>query len=76
MKADCAKHAIELHMEIEELATSAAAFFEKFILPMLSGPPTDHDLKSAIHQTLMNLGRVPESLMAELLKHTREKIQN
>ena len=31
-----------------------------------SAEPTDRELKSAINQTLLNLGRVPDALMAEL----------
>jgi hypothetical protein len=82
MKAECAKNAIELHAEIEELATAAVAFYEKFLRPLRafddcpSADPTDHELKSAINQTLLNLGRVPDALMAELLTHTREQLKN
>lgn len=83
MKADCARSAIELHLEIEEIATGAAAFYEKFIRPLKdftedppAAEPTEAELKAAINQTVINMRRLPDALMAELLKHTREQLKN
>lgn len=82
MEPECAKNAIELHAEIEEIAVAAAAFYEKFGRPLkgfddnATAEPTDFELKSAINQTVLNRRALPDALMAELLKHTRQQLKN
>lgn len=75
MRDECAVAAFAIHDEIEEISNAAAAFVEKHFTYEGLGPITDNTIKSAVQQTLINMHRVPDALMSELIKHTREKLK-
>ena len=67
-----------IQSELDALASSAASFIEKWIIPLNEFPDhgrvTDLAIKSGITQTLLNMGHIPDGLMHELIARTRAKL--
>lgn len=68
--ADCVEAVALIHEELREIAKSAASFVEKHGF----NDRSEYGIRSAITQTILNTGRVPPSLMAELIRHTLEEL--
>lgn len=66
MCPDCA----ELLAELDEVAKAAAGFYDMHLSN--AGAPDDLMLRCAVNGTLLNLQRIPETLMRALVSRTHE----